>query len=153
MLIVKQQNHLVKWAEVHFPYKGHAGSCQWTGSGEGRAVGLDRETGEARWLSMVTNTWDTHWREDVTERIMSTMWSRTSETRVQDMGMHMRCATRDGFGGWASKPLSSTYGKFCWVWTSKLSGTDLTVIEGGMWCRYEGCIEAKQLCVERVGIR
>ena len=35
--------------------EGHAGSCRWTGSGEGRMLGLDR--GTRRRLFAVTDVW------------------------------------------------------------------------------------------------
>jgi hypothetical protein len=39
--------------------EGHAVSCRWTGSGEGRVLGLDRGTRVTRWLAVVANTCDT----------------------------------------------------------------------------------------------
>jgi hypothetical protein len=35
---------------------GHVGSCRWTGSGEGRALGLDRGTREGGRLAVVPDT-------------------------------------------------------------------------------------------------
>jgi hypothetical protein len=56
------------------------------GSGEGQVSGLDQGTVEAEWLDVVTVTWDTHQREDVTEQIVSPTWSMTGGTHVQDVG-------------------------------------------------------------------
>jgi hypothetical protein len=65
--------------------EGHAGSCRCSSSGEGRALGIDRETRVVR-LAMVADTWDTHSSEDVMERVVLPARSRTGGTRVQDVG-------------------------------------------------------------------
>lgn len=48
--------------------EGHVGSCRWTESDEGRALGLNWGTGEAKWPAAVANNISR--REDMTERIM-----------------------------------------------------------------------------------
>lgn len=58
----------------------HAGSCQWTRSGKGRALGLDWGTGVIGWPAVVADTWDTHSREDVAERAVLLARSRTGGT-------------------------------------------------------------------------
>jgi hypothetical protein len=46
--------------------EGHAGSCRWTGSGEGRELALERD--QSRWVtSHGADTCDTHSCEDVAE--------------------------------------------------------------------------------------
>jgi hypothetical protein len=42
----------------------HVSSCRWARSVEGRALGLDRGIEEARRLTVVTDTWDTHQPKD-----------------------------------------------------------------------------------------
>jgi hypothetical protein len=133
--------------------EGHVGSCRWTGRGEGRALRLNRGTREVGWLAVEANTCDTHWREAVAERIMSPAWSRTSETRGQNVGdVHAVCYSWR-FCGWASKPPSAIDGRFYWLWASKLSGAGQEGIEGGTWRHHEGCIKAKQLHVNHVAVR
>jgi hypothetical protein len=83
--------------------EGHAGLCWWTRSGEGRALGLDWGTRVARWLATVADTWDTHRHEDVAEQALLPAWSRTTRTRVQDVGdVHVEQYSWQ-FGGWASR--------------------------------------------------
>jgi hypothetical protein len=64
--------------------------------------------------------------------------------------MCMEFGTHDGL---VSKPPSSTDGRFHRVWASKLGSVVPVGIRGSMWRHREGCIEAKQLCVECVNVR
>jgi hypothetical protein len=68
-------------------------------------------------------------------------------------GMRTRCATDDNFGGWVTKPHSAMEVCFHRAWASKLYGAVPTGIEGSMWFHCEGCVEVRQLHVERMPIR
>jgi hypothetical protein len=79
--------------------EGHAGSCWWTESGEGRVLGLDWRIRAARWPTMLTDSWDTHLCEDVVEWTVLPAWSRTSGTRVWSWRSCTRCGAHGRFGG------------------------------------------------------
>jgi len=79
--------------------EGHAGSCWWTGSGEGRVLGLDWRIRAARWPTAVADTWDTHLCEDVVEWTVLPAWSRTSGTHVWSWRTCTRCGAHGRFGG------------------------------------------------------
>jgi hypothetical protein len=103
--------------------KGHAGSCWWTRSGEGRVMGLDWRTRAAEWPATVADTWDTHSREDMVEWTVLLAWSRTGGTRVYRRGGRAWGAVlMTSLVVRASKPPNTLDGGFCWVWASKLDG-------------------------------
>jgi hypothetical protein len=51
----------------------------------------------------VADTWDMHSHEDMVERSLLAVWSRTSRTRVQDMGDAHTVYYSWRFGGLPSK--------------------------------------------------
>jgi hypothetical protein len=79
--------------------EGHAGSCWWTRSGEGRVLGVDRGTRVAGWLDVLANTCDTHLSEDGEERAMLSARLRIGETRVQVVGEAHVARYLQRFGG------------------------------------------------------
>jgi hypothetical protein len=62
--------------------ESHAGPCRWIWSGKGRSLGLDQETRVVGCLVVVADIWDIYQHEDMAERTVLPMWSRTSGTRV-----------------------------------------------------------------------
>jgi uncharacterized paraquat-inducible protein A len=85
---------------------------------------------------------------------MSSTWSQTDWTCVQDMGdaheahylwlfWRMSLKTTECFSSLV----------FGWVWASKLGGAVPKGTEGGTWRHCEGCVEAKQLREKCVAVR
>jgi hypothetical protein len=131
-----------------------------TESGEGRVLGLNRETKEAKWLAVVTDTWETHRREDVAEQIVSPSRSRTGGTRVQDVGWRVWSTLLTVVSVVEPQNHQCYRGRFRRVWASKPSVLHRSVspslslktwraittgIGGGTWHHLEGCVEMKQL--------
>jgi hypothetical protein len=62
----------------------------------------------------------------------------------------MRCATRGGFMVERQNHPAATFTEFG---PQKLVVAVLAEIRGGTWRHHEGCVVAKQLCVERMAVR
>jgi hypothetical protein len=78
---------------------------------------------------------------------LSPMRSRTNGTCVQDVGTRMRCTTR---GGFVVEPQNHPSAGFAEFGPQNLTVAVSAGIRGGTWHHHKGCVEAKQLCVERV---
>jgi hypothetical protein len=102
---------------------------------------------------VMADTWDTHSREDMMERAMLPVWSRTARHVSRTRGTPTRCNTYCGLVIWDSKPPNATDGGFAKFGPQNLATTVPLVICGGTWHHSEGCVKAKQLCVERVAIK
>jgi hypothetical protein len=68
-------------------------------------------------------------------------------------GTRTLCDTHVGLVVWASKPPSATNVRFAKFGPQNSVATVLVGIGGDTWHHNEGCIEAKQLHVERVAVR
>jgi hypothetical protein len=101
---------------------------------------------------VVVDTWGTHSREDVVEQTVLPAWSRTDGTRVQDVGTRTSCDTHGGL------VVEHEYHP-----TLRMAGfskfgpqTSVAMVPkgtgGDTWRHSEGCINVKQLRVERVGV-
>jgi hypothetical protein len=102
----------------------------------------------------VVDTWDTHSREDMVERVMLPMRSRNGGICVQDVGDAHAVRYSWWFGGRLLKNhLALWKAGFRPSLASKLSGDSSDGNRIGTWSHHGGCVDAKQLCVERVTVR
>jgi hypothetical protein len=125
--------------------EGHAGSCWWTGSGEGRVLGLDWWIRAARWPTVVADTWDTHLCKNMVEWTMLPAWSRTSGTRVWSWRTCTRFGAHDRFGGLGLKT-TQRYG--CLVLLCLGLKTWRWRFQREPVAARGGCVKAKQLRVK-----
>lgn len=85
------------WMMVDAECEDHAGSCWWVGSGEGRAMSLDRETlgDKPRWLIVGTHRWLSLKTTLRLRRMVSLSWSSKLDSEVPRGNQRLDWMTAD----------------------------------------------------------